>query len=161
MRSSKAKGTDANAALEARIGHSFADPNLLMQGITHVSALKSGRKRGDSYQRLEFLGDHVLGLVVSDMLYHAFPNADEGDVMVSVVRNGVPVSGVTATLSPVQQYATFYDGSNATVWNQNSTGAYGTVWFPGATAKLERGARRYYVDHLAPGRVIERLVYGP
>ncbi|MGY3291238.1 hypothetical protein ACVWWP_004305 [Bradyrhizobium sp. LM3.6] len=80
VRSSKTKGPDANAALEARIGHSFADPNLLMQGITHVSALKSGRKRGDSYQRLEFLGDHVLGLVVSDMLYHAFPNADEGEM---------------------------------------------------------------------------------
>ncbi|MDA9543647.1 MULTISPECIES: ribonuclease III [Bradyrhizobium] len=79
-RSSKAKGTNANAALEARIGHSFADPNMLMQAITHVSALKSGRKRGDSYQRLEFLGDHVLGLVVSDMLYHAFPNADEGEL---------------------------------------------------------------------------------
>ncbi|QDF38464.1 ribonuclease III [Bradyrhizobium symbiodeficiens] len=80
-RSSKAKAaTDANAALEARIGHSFADPNMLMQAITHVSALKSGRKRGDSYQRLEFLGDHVLGLVVSDMLYHAFPNADEGEL---------------------------------------------------------------------------------
>ncbi|OAE97467.1 ribonuclease III [Bradyrhizobium centrolobii] len=77
-RSAKAKG--ANAALEARIGHGFADPNLLMQAITHVSALKSGRKRGDSYQRLEFLGDHVLGLVVSDMLYHAFPNADEGEL---------------------------------------------------------------------------------
>lgn len=76
----KAKAADANAALEARIGHSFADPNLLMQAITHVSALKSGRKRGDSYQRLEFLGDHVLGLVVSDMLYHAFPNADEGEL---------------------------------------------------------------------------------
>ena len=84
-RSSKAKdkakaAADANAALEARIGHNFADPNLLMQAITHVSALKSGRKRGDSYQRLEFLGDHVLGLVVSDMLYHAFPNADEGEL---------------------------------------------------------------------------------
>ncbi|MET4116929.1 ribonuclease-3 [Bradyrhizobium sp. JR1.5] len=80
VRSSKARGLDANAGLEARIGYSFADPNLLMQGITHVSALKSGRKRGDSYQRLEFLGDHVLGLVVSDMLYHAFPNADEGEM---------------------------------------------------------------------------------
>ncbi|MBR0783675.1 ribonuclease III [Bradyrhizobium iriomotense] len=80
VRSSKAKAADANAALEARIGHSFTDPNLLMQAITHVSALKSGRKRGDSYQRLEFLGDHVLGLVVSDMLYHAFPNADEGEL---------------------------------------------------------------------------------
>jgi len=75
---SKAKA--ATAAVEARIGHKFADSNLLAQAFTHVSALKSGRKRGDSYQRLEFLGDHVLGLVVSDMLYHAFPSADEGEL---------------------------------------------------------------------------------
>jgi ribonuclease-3 len=82
-RGGKAKGATAKgatAAVEARIGHAFADPNLLVQAITHVSALKSGRKRGDSYQRLEFLGDHVLGLVVSDMLYHTFPNADEGEL---------------------------------------------------------------------------------
>ncbi len=70
----------ATAAIEARIGHSFADPNLLVTAITHVSALKSSRQRSDSYQRLEFLGDHVLGLVVSDMLYRAFPNADEGEL---------------------------------------------------------------------------------
>lgn len=37
-------------------------------------------RRGDSYQRLEFLGDHVLGLIVSDMLYRAFPKADEGEL---------------------------------------------------------------------------------
>ena len=47
VRGSKAKAADANAALEARIGHGFADPNLLMLAITHVSALKSGRKRGE------------------------------------------------------------------------------------------------------------------
>ena len=70
----------ATAAIEARIGHSFADPNLLITAVTHVSALKSSRQRNDSYQRLEFLGDHVLGLVVSDMLYRAFPNADEGEL---------------------------------------------------------------------------------
>ena len=70
----------ATAALEARIGHKFADSALLATALTHVSALKSSRKRGDSYQRLEFLGDHVLGLIVSDMLYRAFPNADEGEL---------------------------------------------------------------------------------
>ncbi len=76
-----AKAANAeHAAIEARIGHKFADPNLLTTAITHVSALKSQRKRGDSYQRLEFLGDHVLGLIVSDMLYRAFPNADEGEM---------------------------------------------------------------------------------
>ena len=76
----KAKAKAATAALEQRIGHQFADPTLLTTAFTHVSALKSSRKRGDSYQRLEFLGDHVLGLIVSDMLYRAFPGADEGEL---------------------------------------------------------------------------------
>ena len=40
----------------------------------------SGGNRADSYQRLEFLGDHVLGLVISDMLYRAFPKANEGEL---------------------------------------------------------------------------------
>jgi ribonuclease-3 len=66
--------------IEQRIGHSFADPALLATAFTHVSALKSARSRADSYQRLEFLGDHVLGLIVSDMLYRAFPMADEGEL---------------------------------------------------------------------------------
>ena len=62
------------AAIEARIGHKFADPALLATAFTHVSALKPARDTAPtSYQRLEFLGDHVLGLIVSDMLYRAFP----------------------------------------------------------------------------------------
>ncbi|WP_298259999.1 ribonuclease III [Bradyrhizobium sp.] len=78
---SKALGSKAaTAAVETRIGHKFADATLLATALTHVSALKPSRKRGDSYQRLEFLGDHVLGLIVSDMLYRAFPNADEGEL---------------------------------------------------------------------------------
>ena len=78
----KARRPSAKAAakiIEERIGHTFADPALLATAFTHVSALKSVR-RGDSYQRLEFLGDHVLGLIVSDMLYRAFPKADEGEL---------------------------------------------------------------------------------
>jgi len=76
----KAGAKAATAAIEARIGHKFADPTLLTTAFTHVSALKPVRNRGDSYQRLEFLGDHVLGLIVSDMLYRAFPKADEGEL---------------------------------------------------------------------------------
>jgi len=78
----KTRRPSAKAAakvIEQRIGHTFADPALLATAFTHVSALKSGR-RADSYQRLEFLGDHVLGLIVSDMLYRAFPKADEGEL---------------------------------------------------------------------------------
>jgi ribonuclease III len=67
------------AALEERIGYKFADKELLERALTHISAL-SGGNRNASYQRLEFLGDHVLGLVISDMLYKAFPRANEGEL---------------------------------------------------------------------------------
>jgi ribonuclease-3 len=65
-------------ALEASIGHSFTARNLLVSALTHVSAAVGARR--ESYQRLEFLGDRVLGLVVADMLYEAFPDADEGEL---------------------------------------------------------------------------------
>jgi ribonuclease III len=75
---SRSKAKD-RAALEERIGYKFADKTLLERALTHISAL-SGGNRGNSYQRLEFLGDHVLGLVISDMLYRAFPRANEGEL---------------------------------------------------------------------------------
>jgi ribonuclease III len=65
-------------ALEDRIGHHFADPNLIAAALTHMSAV-TGRRR-ETYQRLEFLGDRVLGLAISEMLYVAFPEAEEGEL---------------------------------------------------------------------------------
>ena len=75
--SRKAKSLDE---LETRIGHVFADKAILERALTHISAASPKQGRGGSYQRLEFLGDHVLGLAVSDMLYRAFPKADEGEL---------------------------------------------------------------------------------
>ena len=69
-----------DGSLEERIGYRFADASLLDSALSHISALKGARNRVGSYQRLEFLGDHVLGLVISDMLFRAFPRADEGEL---------------------------------------------------------------------------------
>ncbi len=66
------------SALEARIGHVFADGGLVAAALTHVSAATVGKH--ETYQRLEFLGDRVLGLVIAEMLYEAFPEADEGEL---------------------------------------------------------------------------------
>ena len=77
--SRKAKSTQAREELESRIGYTFADKTILERALTHVSAA-SKQGRGGSYQRLEFLGDHVLGLAISDMLYRAFPKGDEGEL---------------------------------------------------------------------------------
>lgn len=75
--------TASLAPLEESLGHSFNDRAHLLLALTHISAVtgaQGARARVRSYQRLEFLGDHVLGLVVSDMLYRAFPNAEEGEL---------------------------------------------------------------------------------
>src|SRR5260370_5822063 len=68
------------AEFEERIGYRFRDPALLEQALTHISALSGVRNRAGSYQRLEVLGDHVLRLLVSDVLFRAFPKADEGEM---------------------------------------------------------------------------------
>ncbi|MEK9725740.1 MAG: ribonuclease III [Rhodospirillaceae bacterium] len=65
------------ARLEKRLGHAFAHPDLLRQALTHASATAD---RLQSNERLEFLGDRVLGLVVARMLYAAFPDEPEGDL---------------------------------------------------------------------------------
>jgi ribonuclease-3 len=80
-------GSAAIEALEARLDHCFADRKLLETALTHASAASGGRA---SYQRLEFLGDRVLGLVVSEMLIEAFPKANEGELaqrLTALVRN--------------------------------------------------------------------------
>jgi len=66
--------------LSDRLGHAFAKPALLREALTHPSA--SGRRGGKSlnYQRLEFLGDRVLGLIVAELLYREFPREPEGDL---------------------------------------------------------------------------------
>jgi ribonuclease-3 len=63
--------------LEGRIGHGFANRDLLRQALTHMSGATG---RLDTYQRLEFLGDRVLGLAVGELLYRTYPGAEEGEL---------------------------------------------------------------------------------
>ena len=78
-RSPRKRRSAPTSALEKTIGYKFKDHDLLDHSLTHISAIAGGN-RGNSYQRLEFLGDHVLGLIISDMLYRAFPKGDEGEL---------------------------------------------------------------------------------
>jgi ribonuclease III len=61
-------------ALQQRLGHAFQDAGLLTRAVTHKSF------GADHYERLEFLGDAVLSLGVSALLYQRFDRSDEGDL---------------------------------------------------------------------------------
>ena len=71
---------DANRkALEELIGYVFTDKDRLDRAITHASARPG---KGSNYERLEFLGDRVLGLCVAEMLFRTFREAKEGELSV-------------------------------------------------------------------------------
>jgi ribonuclease-3 len=71
----KDDSADARASLAEALGHDFARPELLAEALTHPSA-RRGARRG--YERLEFLGDRVLGLIIAERLWRGFPEEDEG-----------------------------------------------------------------------------------
>jgi ribonuclease-3 len=64
-------------AVERILGHRFEDRRILLQALTHPSAVEESAIQR-SYERLEFLGDSYLGAIVAEMLYRRFPNLDEG-----------------------------------------------------------------------------------
>ncbi|QBG37096.1 ribonuclease III [Litorilituus sediminis] len=74
------------ARLTKKLGYSFNDESLLLQALTHRSA------KGRHNERLEFLGDSILGFVIAEALFEKFPSHDEGDL--TRMRSSL-VKGVT------------------------------------------------------------------
>ncbi|MEX6634480.1 ribonuclease III [Hyphococcus lacteus] len=67
------------AALEKTFGYTFADPRLLKRALTHSSLSGAGTSIRD-LERLEFLGDRVLGLLTAEELWRSYPEYNEGDL---------------------------------------------------------------------------------
>lgn len=67
--------------LEAKLGYTFQNGTLLRHALTHSSYANEHRSEGlTSNERLEFLGDSILGMVVADHLYHTHPDMPEGEL---------------------------------------------------------------------------------
>ncbi|MCC8123284.1 MAG: hypothetical protein LIO58_07070, partial [Oscillospiraceae bacterium] len=69
------------AGLEEKLGYTFKAPDLLDQALTHSSYANEHKSEGmRNNERLEFLGDSILGMVVADRLYREHPDMPEGDL---------------------------------------------------------------------------------
>ncbi|MGN8969205.1 ribonuclease III [Intestinimonas sp. HCP28S3_D6] len=67
--------------LEEKLGYTFHDRRLLENALTHSSYANENKSKGEtSNERLEFLGDSVLGMVVADHLYRTHPDMPEGEL---------------------------------------------------------------------------------
>lgn len=87
--------------LEARLGHGFRNPSLLLQALTHKSYSNENREEGALHnERLEFLGDTVLDFVISDMLMNICPDSPEGELskLRSVIVSEANLSRVARNL---------------------------------------------------------------
>ena len=69
--------------IEKILDYKFKDINLLDEALTHSSKkINYKQKKIFNYERLEFLGDRILGFVISDLIFKKFPNFQEGDLSI-------------------------------------------------------------------------------
>lgn len=85
--------------VEEIVGHHFKDQDLIVSALTHPSAAES-KQPSASYERLEFLGDAILGAIIADEVFRRYPSMDEGkltDLKIALV-SGKMLSKVSLTM---------------------------------------------------------------
>jgi ribonuclease III len=162
---SRVSAAELAEALADTFGHRFAHPDLLREALTHPSASAPGagrssrarpaRQRG--YERLEFLGDRVLGLVVADLVYTAFPHEDEGALakrLAALARKDTLASVATAAglgahlvLSKAEAQAG--GRQNPTLLSDACEAAIGALYLDGGLAAAVGFIRRYWQPLMA------------
>jgi len=144
------------AALAVVLGHHFSRPDLLREALTPPSA--QGRSRDlRSYQRLEFLGDRVLGLIVAELLFARFPREAEGALTrrhASLVRREALADVARAAglgghilLSPGEEAAGAR--SNPSVLADVCEAAIAALYLDGGLAAATRFVERMWQPQLA------------
>jgi ribonuclease-3 len=143
-----------HTSFEAILGHSFARPALLKEALTHRSALHGhGRSQG-SNERLEFIGDRVLGLIMAEWLAERFPTEQEGDLgrrlayLVSqpVLATVAEAIGLAAVLSVAPGEAKAGVTKRATVMADALEAALGAMYLDGGLDVARNFVRKAWLD---------------
>jgi ribonuclease-3 len=141
------------AIVQRATGHTFANQELVRRAVTHPSAVED-RDPDAYYERLEFLGDSVLGLIVAEEIYRRFPAMPEGGmtrIKVSVV-SGTALAKVSADLG-LGEAIIFGDSERGTGGRGMSSALENVFEALIAALYLDGGidlARRWVLDTLGP-----------
>ena len=152
--------TAAPPELERTIGYRFARPALLIEALTHRSALQRahGRApRSTSNERLEFLGDRVLNLLMAEWLLERYPDEQEGDLgrrqgfLVSgpVVARAADRIGLPAALSIAPGEARVGVGALTTVRSDAMEAVIGAIFLDGGLEPAREFVRRAWANEIA------------
>jgi ribonuclease-3 len=141
--------------IETILGHDFARPELLREAMTHRSAAHGRGRRGKgSNERMEFIGDRVLGLLTAEWLAERFPREQEGDlgrrlaVLVSqpVLAEVAEAAGLGEALSVAPGEAKAGVRRRATVLADALEAALGALYLDGGIAPARAFVRRAWDD---------------
>jgi ribonuclease-3 len=155
-------------ALEQRIGHTFTDRELLRRAMCHRSWVAEAVGEPVSNERLEFLGDAVLGLVIADLVYRRFADLAEGaltDLRKSVV-NATALAEVAAELH-LGEHLLLGRGEDAaggrekvSILSDAMEAVLGAVYLDGGMATASELIERLFVHRLESAiGTLDRLDY--
>lgn len=143
-----------NESFETILGHTFNRPALLKEALTHSSVVhRQGRKQG-SNERLEFIGDRVLGLVMAEWLIERFPREQEGDlgprlahlVSLPALAKVADTIGLADALSIGRGEARSGLAKRATVLADALEAALGALYLDGGLEVARSFVRRAWLD---------------
>ena len=151
---------EAWRSAEAILGHHFTDPGLLRQALTHRSAVHGagGRRKGaGSNERLEFVGDRVLGLLIAEWLTERYPHEQEGELgrrLAHLVSQPVLAAigaecGLPAVLAVAPGESRVGVRRLATVLADAMEAALGALYFDGGIAAARRFVRQAWEGAMA------------
>ena len=141
---------------EKKFGIHFSDPPLLIQAITHCSYSNvRNEARSASYERLEFLGDAVLDLVVSDYLYHQYRELEEGELtkLKSLLVNKFTLAKISRELGLgdliLLSFGEDKSGGRArvSILSDILESIIGAIYLEGGYAKAKHFIRKYIIAH--------------
>jgi ribonuclease-3 len=139
---------------EAILGHAFKRPDLLREALTHRSAAQGKGRKHASNERLEFIGDRVLGLTMAEWLAERFPREQEGELgrrlayLVSqpVLATVAETAGLAAALSVSPGEAKAGVAKRATVLADALEAALGALYLDGGLDVARNFVRRAWND---------------
>ena len=145
--------------LSRTLGYRFTDIRLLEEAMTHPSALpgRGGSASDFGYERLEFLGDRVLGLCVAAMLFRHFPNENEGELArrhAALVRREALARiavqlGIEAALVLSKGEEDCGGRRNQTILADACEAVLGAIYADGGLADADRLVRHYWTPLMA------------
>jgi len=139
--------------LENTLNYNFLNKSLLEAAITHTSFINN--KKNYSYERLEFLGDRVLGLAIADVIYKQFLNESEGDLArrIAVLVSGRKLSEIAIKLNlknyiRVSDNLKFSNGDNNSILSDTMEAIIGAIFLDSNYLEVRKVIKLIWIKYI-------------